>query len=344
MKTTRPRACTFESEAAKTQNICCGQVADFTKAYRLGKTQRAVSSKPLDSLMVAAGSVPRVPAKNTHLARQDSGACRLNSGRALIVDPPSSWEQLSTKPTEVSTAGGGTRLWIPFCQFRISPSSIRIPKPLRDNRPPPSSTALPYPEDLSIFSASRRRLYSNPRSLYTESLVCAKNRHVSIRQLLVAPLPRPVDAQSPPDVHRTPGSASQVQARFGRLVWKRKLWLVFAGLTGQRFEILERFLKKLPPSPSELSRHHHLNHLLLPAHLPHLCSFIRSPSPSPAYPLTTRNPRPSRVVSQAPKPDPPSPTPDPSSSTAPPSRPTTSPARFPCAPHPEVYIKSREFN
>lgn len=107
------------------------------------------------------------------------------------------------------------------------------------------------------FSASRRRLYSNPRSLYTESLVCAKNRHVSIRQLLVAPLPRPVDAQSPPDVHRTPGSASQVQARFGRLVWKRKLWLVFAGLTGQRFEILERFLKKLPPSPSELSRHHH---------------------------------------------------------------------------------------
>lgn len=310
MKTTRPRACTFESEAAKTQDICCGQVADFTKACRL---------------------------------RQDSGACRLNSGRALIVNPPGSWEQLSTKPTEVATAGGGTRLWISFCQFRISPSSIRIPKPLRDNRPPPSSTALPYPEDLSIFSASRRRLYSNPRSLYTESLVCAKNRHVSIRQLLVAHLPRPVDAQSPPDVHRTPGSASQVQARFGRLVWKRKLWLVFAGLTGQRFEILERFLKKLPPSPSELSRHHHLNHLL-PAHLPHLCSFIRSPSPSPAYPLTTRNLRPSRVVSQAPKPDPPSPTPDPSSSTAPPSRPTTSPARFPCAPHPEVYIKSREFN
>lgn len=73
MKTTRPRACTFESEAAKTQDICCGQVADFTKAYRL---------------------------------RQDSGACRMNSGRALIVDPPSSWAQLSTKPT-----GGHSWRW-----------------------------------------------------------------------------------------------------------------------------------------------------------------------------------------------------------------------------------------
>lgn len=80
METTRP----FGFEAVKPQDICCGQVADFTKAYRLEKhTQRGVSSRPLDSLMVAAGSVPRVPAKNTHLPRQDSGACgRLNSGRA----------------------------------------------------------------------------------------------------------------------------------------------------------------------------------------------------------------------------------------------------------------------
>lgn len=158
--------------------------------------------------------------------------------------------------------------------FAFHPRPSAFPNLFRDNRPPPSSTALPYPEDLSIFSASRRRLYSNPRSLYIESLVCAKNRHVSIRQLLVAPFPVPSTRNRPPDVHRTPGSARQVQAWFGRLVWKRKQWLVFAGLTGQRFEILERFLKSSHPRPSELSRHHHLNHLLLPAPLPHLCSFI----------------------------------------------------------------------
>lgn len=39
METTRP----FGFEAVKPQDICCGQVADFTKAYRLENTHKEVS-------------------------------------------------------------------------------------------------------------------------------------------------------------------------------------------------------------------------------------------------------------------------------------------------------------
>ena len=142
------------------------------------------------------------------------------------------------------------------------------------------------------------------------------------------------------------------------LVWtvglEEKTVVGVCRVDGQRFEILERFLKSSHPRPQN-SRHHHLNHLSCPRTSPARHYILPLLSPPHRNSHTTRlvhhhhQVRPTHLLPEtlvlpvwSPKLDPrfrP-----PTLRPAPPSRPSTSPARFPCASHPEVYIKSREFN